>query len=108
MLASTPQNERAVQIGRFSYSHNRFLILLACIGALAYVVADAVGLPIHSGSTGMSKLAEQQMIWAALLVPIAVFGAWALKRAGHPDSALSCGLIAASFMVGACVRTFLL
>jgi hypothetical protein len=105
MLASNPQNEGAVKIGRFSYSHNRFLVLLACIAALAYVIADSVGLPIN-GSTGISKLAEPQMIWAALLVPIAAFGVWALKRAGHPDTALSCGLIAASFLAGASFATF--
>lgn len=106
MLASTPQNEGAVHIGRFSYSHNRFLALLACMAALAYVIADSIGLPINNGNTGISKLAEPQMIWALLLVPIAAFGVWALKRSGHPDTALSCGLIAASFLAGACFRTF--
>lgn len=108
MLTSTPQNEGAVQIGRLSYSHNRFLILLACIAALAYDIADSIGLPINNGNTGISKLAEPQMIWAALLIPIAAFGMWALKRAGHPDTAFSCGLIAASFLAGACFRTFLM
>lgn len=109
MLVSTQQNEGAVQIGRFSFTHNRFLVLLGCLAALAYVLADSFGFPIHnSGATGFSKLATPQMIWALLLIPVATFGAWALKRAGHRDTALSCGLIAASFLAGVLIKIFLM
>ncbi|MDF9778797.1 hypothetical protein [Pseudomonas baetica] len=107
MLASTPHSEGAVQIGRFSFTHNRFLVLLGCLAALAFVLADSFGFPINNiGGTGFSKLATPQMIWALLLIPVAIFGAWALKRAGHRDTALSCVLLAVSFLAGVLIKIF--
>ncbi len=106
MFANT-QNEGTVQIGRFSFSHNRFLVLLGCLAALAFVIADSFGFPIDdTGGAGISKLTSPQMIWALQLLPIATFGAWALKRAGHRDTAVSCGLVAVSFLVGVLIKEF--
>ncbi|MHC5194971.1 hypothetical protein ACYSUW_14550 [Pseudomonas frederiksbergensis] len=107
MLTSTQQNEGAVQIGGFCFTHNRFLAMLGCLAALAFVLADSFGFPTSNvGGTGISKLATPQMIWALLLIPIAAFGCWALKRAGHRDTALSCGLIAVSFLAGVLIKIF--
>lgn len=107
MVVSTQQNEGAVQIGRFSFTHNRFLVLLGSLAALAFVLANSFGFPTYnSGATGFSTLATPQMIWALLLIPVATFGAWALKRAGHRDAAVSCGLIAASFLSGVLIKIF--
>jgi len=107
MLASTEHNEGAVQIGRFSFTHNRFLGLLGCLAALAFVLAESFGFPTNNiGGTGISKLATPQLAWALLLIPIAAFGTWALKRAGHRDTAISCGLIAVSFLAGVLIKIF--
>lgn len=97
-----------IQIGGISYRHNRFLVFLACLVALAYVIAESVGVQASQGAVGISKLTSPQMVWSILIVPIAVFGTWALKRAGHSDTALSCALAAFGFICGASIRTFFL
>lgn len=100
---SQPAN---VHIGRFSYSHNHFLILLACLGAIAFVIAYWFGVKSTAGMSWSERAGTWQMIWAYLLLPIAASGGHMLKRAGHGDTALSCIGVGVGFLLGAAARTF--
>jgi hypothetical protein len=106
MFAKKSHTPGDIEIGRFSFRHNRFLMFLACLVALAYVIADSVGASPSQGAEAISKLAAPQIIWSIMIVPIAAFGTWALKRAGHSDTALSCTLAAFGFICGAGISTF--
>lgn len=90
-----------VRVGRFKYSHNRFLMALLCLAIAAYLLADIFGVSLQPGMGALDKLRSHQMLWALLLVPVAVFGCLALKRSGHRDTAISCGIMAISF-ISAC------
>ncbi|MCK1788896.1 hypothetical protein [Pseudomonas violetae] len=106
MTAIEKSQPADVHIGSFSYSHNHFLILLACLGAIAFVIAHWFGVKSTVGMSWFERAGTWQMIWAYLLLPIAASGAYILKRAGHGDSALSCIGVGLGFLLGAAARTF--
>lgn len=97
-----------IHFGRFSYSHNSFLVALACLAAAAFGLADWFGVVAGAEAQLVRKIAAPQMIWALLLLPIGAFGAWAFNRSGHRDTATACGLAAVAFLAGAAISTFLL
>ncbi|WP_137187855.1 hypothetical protein [Pseudomonas asiatica] len=97
---------RDIRIGKYSFTHNRFLLLLALCALLAYLAAGAVGIPSASAMTFAERLSTAQMVWSLLLVPICGIGSYLLKRAGHLDTALSCAVLAMGFLIGAAMKTF--
>ncbi|EKT4528401.1 hypothetical protein QEM33_000943 [Pseudomonas putida] len=97
---------RDIRIGKYSFTHNRFLLMLALCALLAYLAAGAVGIPSASAMTIAERLSTAQMVWALLLVPICGIGSYLLKRAGHSDTALSCAVLSMGFLIGAAMKTF--
>lgn len=108
MDTDKPNSPGNIRIGRFSYSHNSFLLVLACLAAVAFALADSIGIAANSETLPVMKLGAPQMIWALFLLPIGGFGAWAFNRAGHRDTANACGLAVVAFLIGAGISTFLL
>ncbi|WP_439126297.1 MAG: hypothetical protein ACNJA3_28425 (plasmid) [Pseudomonas rhizophila] len=90
-----------IHLGRFCYTHNRFLLTLASLALAAFIFADIIGTNVTLGSNWLEKMASPQIVWALLLLPIAIFGSLMLKRSGHPDTALKCLIVAAGFITGA-------
>ncbi|HDS0956892.1 hypothetical protein [Pseudomonas putida] len=97
---------RDIRIGKYSFTHNRFLLILALCALLAYLTAGAVGIPSAPAMTFAERLGTAQMVWALLLVPICGIGSYLLKRAGHSDTALSCAVLSMGFLAGAAMKTF--
>jgi hypothetical protein len=93
-----------IKLGRFRYTHNRFLLTLASLALAAFIFADIVGSSVSHGSSWVEKMATPQIVWALLLLPIAAFGNLMLKRSGHPDTALKCLIVAAGFISGAAAK----
>lgn len=93
-----------IQLGRFRYTHNRFLLTLASLALAAFIFADIIGSNVGSSSNWLEKLATPQIVWALMLMPIAAFGSLMLKRSGHPDTAVKCLIVAAGFISGAVAK----
>lgn len=104
MANNTKNPTGDIQLGRFSYTHNRFLLTLASLALAAFIFADIIGSNVAQGSNWLEKMASPQMSWALLLLPIATFGSLMLKRSGHPDTALKCLIVAAGFITGAVAK----
>ncbi|SBW84687.1 Conserved hypothetical membrane protein [Pseudomonas veronii 1YdBTEX2] len=104
METNTKKQTGDIQLGRLRYTHNRFLLTLACLALAAFIFADIIGSNVAQGSNWVENLTSPQMVWALLLLPIAAFGGLMLKRAGHPDTALKCLIVAAGFISGAVAK----
>lgn len=95
-----------IKLGRFSYTHNRFLLALLCLAAAGFVFADFVGGPLQPGMGFIAKLASHQMIWALLMLPITAFGYIALHKSGHRNTAISCAVVGIFFVSGVAASVF--
>ncbi|MCU9527601.1 hypothetical protein [Pseudomonas mosselii] len=95
-----------IHVGKCSFTHNRFLLLLALCALLAYLAAGAIGVPSAPGMNVAEKLWTAQMVWSLLVVPVSGIGSYLLKRAGHSDTALSCAVLTSGFIIGAVLKTF--
>lgn len=89
-----------IKLGRFSYTHNRFLLCLLCLAIAAFVLADMVGGTLQPGMTLTALMTSRPIIWAVLLLPISIFGCLAFDRSGHRDTAISCAVVSGFFALG--------
>lgn len=104
METNTKNPTSDIQLGRFRYTHNRFLLTLTSLALAAYILADIIGTGVDQGANWLEKMAAPQMIWSLLLLPIAAFGSLMLKRSGHPDTAVKCLIVAGGFITGAVAK----
>lgn len=104
METNTENPTGDIQLGRFRYTHNRFLLTLASLSLAAFIFADIIGSSAAHGSSWLEKMGTPQMVWSLLLLPIAAFGGLMLKRSGHPDTAMKCLIVASGFITGAVAK----
>ena len=106
-MTKTTSESPCIRFGRVALTRNRFLVLLAGLAGIAWVIAAAVGHSYSSTEGLLIRALAPQMIWAYQLFAIAAFGYVQLKKAGDITTAYRCLLIAGAFATGAAMQTFL-
>ena len=92
-----------IVIGPLAFTHNRLLLVLAALAAIAMAIASFLS-PIISP---VSKAFEPHLIWAYQLLLIGAGGAALFYRAGFSGTAKNCLLIAGGVLVGAALKVLL-
>ncbi|MGP0171164.1 hypothetical protein ACSVIJ_04700 [Pseudomonas sp. NCHU5208] len=92
-----------IEVGPLAFTHNRLLLVLASLAALAMAIASYLS-PIISPA---SKALEPQLLWAYQLLLIGAGGAVLFHRAGFKASSRNCLLVAGGVLVGAALKAFL-
>lgn len=99
-------NANAIRLGGRAITRNQFLVVLAGLAGIAWAIAALAGRTHDSGRGWLDSALSPHMIWAYLLVGIAVFGFARLKQAGEPGTAYQCLIIGGGFIIGAAMKTF--